>query len=702
MQLTPVDYDPFSGSGANGGDPLRITVTPQGREPKLTPVDHDPFAGTGAAEDVAKSIPSGLGKGGIALAGLPGDVRSLLLKGIEGVHGFAINKLGYSPEEAKKLKDNLHNAIEFSVNGTMPDGTKALDFSRAPTSSEVRTAVEKKTGPLYEPKTTPGKFTGKVAEFIPGALIGGGGTARNLVNLAVAPGVADEATRELTKGTSAESWAPTVAAVVTGGGASVLNRPASADRAIRGAMSPQVNQATITQAERLMQDAQQRGVQLTWAEAVEQIAPGSGLTNMQRILESSPGSREVIAPVMARRPAQVENAARQTFDTVAPRNAAPSNIGPAVGRAAEGTVNDVRDAINATARPFYDRASTVLMTPAEMRPIRAAPGWQEARDAVRNDPQLNRYVRHLPEDSVGFLNEVKKYLDTAATNAGAPVNAQRNMQRSAGYGSDATTVRNAAVNATLGNPARNYETALAIETHGRERFLQPLLDGPLGKIASKDTTTKNAIDALFPANPLPNSQNEITTAVGALVARNQRAARDLVRAHAEATFNEAAQALQGGANQFGGAKFAKEIAGNPQQRANLEAAVRELPNGDQVWAGFNRFLEIAQATGTRQQIGSKTAFNAQELKDLSTGGLVGNAVKTGTSPGRWLTVINDAWSRWQLGRNLDQIAHILTDPASAGRLRAIAARPQGNEAVSLVGQLITTAQTSRQGNAHNQ
>lgn len=653
----------------------------------------------GVAEDVAKSVPVGLGKGAIGIAGLPGDVRSLLLKGVEGLYSLALDKM--DPKEAQKLKDNLHNAIEFSVNGKMPDGSKVLDFSRAPTSSEIRSKVEAKTGPLYEPKTTTGKFAGKVAEFVPGALIGGGGTARNLVNFAVAPGVADEATRQLTEGTSAEKWAPTVAAVITGGGASVLNRPASADRAIRGAMSPQVNQATITQAERLMQDAQQRGVQLTWAEAIEQVAPGSGLTNMQRLLESSPGSREVLAPVMAQRPAQIENAARGTFDTVAPPNAAPSNIGPAVGRAAEDHINEVRGAINDTARPFYDRASTVLLTPAEMGRVRRLPGYEEARNAVRNDPQLNRYVQHLPDDSVGFLNEVKKYLDTAATNAGAPVNAQRNMQRSAGYGQDATSVRDSAVNATLGNPARNYETALAIESHGRERFLQPLLDGPLGQIASRDTGTKKAIDALFPKSPLPNSEHEITTAVGALVARNQQAARSLVRAHAEATFNEAAKALQGGANQFGGAKFAKEIAGNPQQRANLEAAVRALPNGDHVWDGFNRFLEIAQATGTRQAIGSKTAFNAQELKDLSTGGLVGNAAKTGASPGKWLTVVGDAWSRWQLGRNLDQLAQILTDPASVGRLRAIAARPHENQALNLVGHLITTTQTSRQGNPRN-
>lgn len=679
VQLVPVDHDPFGGDRA----PLRITVGASSKTPQLVPVDHDPFAPVGYGEDIAKSIPSGIAKGAAGLAGLPGDVSSLIGMGLDWLEQTA---RGEGDEDfARRVAERKAKLASAPPPNLLPS------------SQTVRGAIEGVTGPLYEPKTTPGKFTGKVSEFVPAALTGPGGVGRNLVNFAVAPGIADEATRELTKGTRAESWAPTVAAVVAGGGASVLNRPATADRALRQSMSPQVTDANILQARQLMDDAAGRGVQLTWAEALEQVAPGSGLTNVQRIVESSPGGREVMTPFTAQRPVQMEAAARQTFDTIAPPNAVPSNIGPAVGRAAEDTVTDVRQAINTAAEPYYRRADLDRVDAATMGRVRAAPGWQEARDAVRNDPQLDRYVRHLPENSVGFLNEVKKYLDTAAENASAPVNAQRNMQRSAGYGSDASAVRQAGVDAS-----EAYETALAIETQGRQQFLQPLLDGPLGKIASRDTTTRNAINALFPPNPLPNSAGEITTAVGALAQRNPGAARDLVRAHAEATFNEAAQALQSGANQFGAAKFASVIAGNPQQRANLEAAVRALPNGDQIWAGFDRFLEIAQATGTRQAIGSKTAFNAQELKDLSSGGLIGNAAKTGASPGKWVSAVSDAWSRWQLGRNLDQLAHILTDPQATGRLRAIAARPQGNQAVTLAGQLVTTAQTSRQGNARNQ
>lgn len=685
MELVPVDHDPFA--APQQGGPTRITVRPSdARQPQFVPVDHDPFAGVGYAEDIGKAIPSGLAKGAAGLAGLPGDISSMIGVGLDWLEKTARQE--GDDDFAKRVADRKAKL------GNAP--------TLLPQSQSVKGAIETVTGPLYDAKTTPGKFAGKISEFAPGALAGPGGIGRKLVNFAVAPGVADETAGQLTQGTKWETPARIGSAVVAGGAASILNRPRTAETALRRSMSPQVGQAEIAQADALMQDAAQRGVQLTWAEALEQVAPGAGLTNMQRVLESTSGSREIMSPVMAARPGQVDQAARQTFGTVAPPNAAPSNIGPAVGTAGEGAVNDVRGAINATAEPFYDAARTVRLTPQEMARVRALPGYEEARAAVRGTPQLNRYVHNLPDDSVGFLNEVKKQLDNSATNATPTAMQRGNHQVAAGYTRDAASVRGEAVNASMGNPARNYETALAIESHGRERFLEPLLNGPLGKIAAKDTTTKAAIDALFPTSPLPNSAQEITRAVTALAARNQRATRDLIRAHAESTFNEAAQNLQSGANQFGGAKFARDIAGNPQQRANLEAAILASgPDGAQVWTGFNRFLEIVEATGTRQAIGSKTAFNAQELKDLSTGGKVGNALKIGGSPAKWASAVNDVWSRWQMGRNVEQLAEILVNPQSRRLLQAVASRPVGREAQAFVGNIVLLTNTSRHGNSQN-
>ena len=394
------------------------------------------------------------------------------------------------------------------------------------------------------------------------------------------------------------------------------------------------------------------------------------------------------------RPQQVEGAVRHELGNIAPVNNAPSTIGPAVGRAAEGTVEDVRGAINNAARPYYDQASTVLLSPQDMARVRALPGYQEARDAVRNDPQLNRYVANLPDDSIGFLNEVKKQLDNSAQHATQPLGTQgRNMQRSAGFSQDAAAVRDIA----SANPTSTaYPTALAVESVGRERFLQPLLDGPLGKLAGRDTATKDAINALFPKNPLANSEHEISTAVSAVSQRNPGAARDLVRAHAETTFNEAARDLQTGPNQANGAKFRTAIAGNPQQRLNLRAAVEALPNGQQRWQGFNQLLDVLEATGTRQGIGSRTAYNEQINKAQGAGGLVSAGAKVASNPIGFLKPLADKYDQWKLGRNLGQLATILTDPNSVGMLRAIARQPTGSQnAANIALRLVTYADASR-------
>jgi len=635
------------------------------------------------AEDVAKSAAAGLAKGTIAIPGAAGDVRGLISSGLD----FAAQKFGIPAERMQAFKDAVYEGAKVA---SVP--TRVL--ADTPTSADIQGQVEKATGEFHTPQTKAGEYAQTVAEFVPAA-IGGEGSLLPRAARVVVPAVASETAGQVTKGTKAEPVARFLAALAGGGFTALASRPGTAARSIRGQLPDGITEQMVVRADGLMQEAAARGIQLAWPEALSQVDGRPVLTNMMRHLEASPQSERQMAEFFGGRPQAVETAVRGELDNMAPVNRAPSTIGPQVGRAAEGTLEDVRGAVNDAARPFYDRASVVLLSPPEMARVRALPGYQEARDAVRADPQLNRYVEHLPDNSVGFLNEVKKYLDTAAEHAAQPLNTQgRNMQRSAGYGRDATAVRDAASNVPSSTA---YPTALAIESVGRERFLQPLLDGPLGKIAGRDTTTKNAIDALFPKNPLPNSEHEISTAVSALSHRNPRAAGDLVRAHAESTFNEAARDLQTGPNQASGAKFAVAIAGNPQQRLNLRSAVEALPNGQARWDGFNRLLDVLEATGARQNVGSRTAYNAEINKAQGAGSVARDAVKIGANPTKMLQPLVDKYEQWKLGQNLSQLATILTDPGSAGMLRDLARIPRGDwgRSAAAATRLITYANSSR-------
>jgi hypothetical protein len=227
------------------------------------------------------------------------------------------------------------------------------------------------------------------------------------------------------------------------------------------------------------------------------------------------------------------------------------------------------------------------------------------------------------------------------------------------------------------------------------------LQGPLGKLAKKDTTTQKAIAALFPENPVPGTEGEIRNAVFPLAQQRPAVAEALVRAHVEMVFNQAARDLQGGANQFAGAKFAVKLAGGAQQRENLRAAIEALPSGTARWEGFEHLLDVMAATGARQPKGSLTAFNQMEVQSMTTGGIQELASK-GLSPGKWMSFANDAFKSWSLGRNLDQLARIITDPRSGNAIRQIIRIPAGsNRALIAVGRLIaqlgasTTEQRSK-------
>jgi hypothetical protein len=223
------------------------------------------------------------------------------------------------------------------------------------------------------------------------------------------------------------------------------------------------------------------------------------------------------------------------------------------------------------------------------------------------------------------------------------------------------------------------------------------MNGPIGRLAERDPTTRRAIETLFPTNPLPNSQQEIADSVRAIAHRNPAAATQLVRAHVESVFNEATQRLQSGANEFGGAGFAAVLRGNPQQAANLEAAVTAL-RGGQAYQGFNRFLDVLEAQGSRQRIGSQTAFNQEVQSSLKQGGTVAEALTAVASGGLKLpSKISQRIEQWRLGANVAQVADILTNPAAAQLFRQLATAPPASaKAAAIVSRLVYLGEHGRE------
>lgn len=135
-------------------------------------------------DDVIKSGAAGLVRGGAGLLGLPGSLEWLGRAGI--------NKA----------------ASAFGAEGDVVSPENYI-----PSGSDLVKGIEKAAGPLYQPKTTAGKYAATIGEFAPGVLFPAAGatnTARMVGKVAgnwLAPAIASEAAGQATEGTSLEPYA---------------------------------------------------------------------------------------------------------------------------------------------------------------------------------------------------------------------------------------------------------------------------------------------------------------------------------------------------------------------------------------------------------------------------------------------------------------------------------------------------------------
>ena len=218
---------------------------------------------------------------------------------------------------------------------------------------------------------------------------------------------------------------------------------------------------------------------------------------------------------------------------------------------------------------------------------------------------------------------------------------------------------------------------------------------PLGRLAASPEVG-NAVRTLFATNPAPGSHGEVAAAMQALAANRPTQARELSRIYLEGVFNEATQQTKGLASQYGGAGFASAIRGNAQQRHNLEAVIRALPDGDTRWSALDKMLTTLEATGFRPVKGSDTAFNAAIQEQLKKGTPVAGAISdavTGAAAGASVAAPAGAATgsvvglRKSIGSGLSDrsremnaaaIARIFTDPLAVPDLKALAKSAPGS------------------------
>lgn len=620
--------------------------------------DDIPAAKPGVVEDVAKSAGIGAVQGAMGMAGAPIEVLHQAARFGANLGNAARQKLGFAPNDPAAMAE-----LDKPVPGS-------ATFNQA--------AAEGVTGPFYKPQTVAGEYARTAGEFAPGAVVGPGGAIARAAQVAVPALVSETAgqvTRKIAPGM--EPYARAGGAIVGGVGTAMTQAPRTA-AAVAGRAMGGADDATITAAQGLMAQAEQQGVRLTWPEAIQQVTGGgTRLGDLQRVVENSTGGAPVMRPFMAERPAQVQQAGNAAIGGLADVPMDPFRTGPAVQRGAVREIADAQQAVNTATRPLYAAAERQSVGPQVAQGLASDPIYAATLQQVRSHPELNATIANLPDDSVAVVDLVQRQMRERAANARAPGEASLG-NLAAGNIEGARTAPITAAERATGGSYGDYAQARAAQQTLRENFLEPLTEGPLGKLGATNDVMAQA-RALLPNQPAAGMDAAVSQTVRRIVRQNPDAAQNLVRTYAQTVFDEAIQANASGANQFGGAKFAAVIAGNPQQARNLEAAVRALPNGHVRWDGFQRFLEVAEATGQRQQTGSATAFNQTIQDELKRGGMVGeaaNAIGTGglKVPGR----LRQWYEELRMGRNTEQLARIFTDPRSEPLLRELARQPAGS------------------------
>jgi hypothetical protein len=317
-------------------------------------------------EDIAKSLPTGVVEGLTGLAGMQGTIGQMI---------YGEQSLG-------------QNMPGFGIVG--------------PTGEQLNETIRQGLGrDYYQPQTVAGEYSRTLGEFLPGALAPGSALARG-ASVAV-PAFASESAGQIARGmsggerdTTAEGLARLGGGLLGGFGVGGLSAVrGGADISLRNAAEG-VTPQNLQLATALRRDAEAMGIDLTNAEAIQQVTGGgSGLGRLQRVVE---GQTTRMAPMFANRPAQVQGAIEARLNQIAP-SVEPSTLAPRVRDAAEGVLTRLRQRANEDAGPFYRRLPGQSLPPEQFQQLTETPSFMNALRAVRGDEEIAPLLsRELPMD----------------------------------------------------------------------------------------------------------------------------------------------------------------------------------------------------------------------------------------------------------------------------------------------------------------
>lgn len=617
----------------------------------------------GAIEDSARSYVTGLEKSGTGTLGLPHMVSDLINGAQDlGVRGGAF-LAGHPQPTAQDLAGMHHTGVRPSdvVGAPLPQAVAAV-LGASPSTHELDERMQAAGGSYHAPQTGFGRTAETFGQLTPAAAMPGGLLER-LLRVSV-PALTSSAAGEATHGTPLEPYARTGGAILGGGaealGESAFNRPFSAFGEAAGDLTPQ----QIQQATDLRSKASGMGINLTVPEAVQQVTNGAtGLGRVQRFVESTRRTAPGMADYFADRPQQVRQAAMSLADAVSPGSVgqAPGMISLDAQRAAEGAQMGANSARSQIINPAYTAAGSQDVDPQGLADI------------------LSNIKVQVAGDKTGLLgNRLQQFGGNLTDAAGAPITDIDNLSRVRNFWRDQIDIPPVGADplskeqaGAIGGHLKDLETLLkanpdyargqALYANASRNIVDPLNAGPVGGIA--ETADLGAqTSALYPQNPPVGAPAETAQAIDALTQQNPEIAAALTRQHLANTLNQSTRDLTSGHNQFGGAIYAKNLLGNPEQAATLHSGLNAIDPTGKLSSDLSDLADALQATGRRERAGSMTAFNQEDQKALGSAPTAIKSFGALIDPLEWGQHVVNAVGKGSYNRNLDLLAAMMRDP----------------------------------------
>lgn len=641
------------------------------REAHRSPLnDFVTMLGSSEPKSTANAVLQGIGGGipGMVGIGMPhapnqpisGDVMEIP----QAMGRWAANKGG---DVANQILRVLH--IAPNAPPPQPASGNALQNIATPVANRVFGNPHPQ-GPAGEYGQAIGNFLG------PATVMGGpGGTVTKTLG-AVIPAVASETAGQLSRkfapGHPKVEQAARLAAALVAGTASgtALGGPKTAPKLLGNALgdtTPEQRAATVA----LMQKGEDLGFTPTVTEAADYTIPGASAGPLAAASERTPAG-SILRARYAERPGQVQSVMSDLLDRIAPPTD-PSRTALGAQQAAEGAIGEARSGINARARPSYEALPGQEIPPSpEAQAALGDPSYTAALKAFRSNPELNRAPYNaLPDNNLAVVNEVRKTLDDLkASVTPNPANPQGSVQLSSLRGQAGSNVD--ALAAAL---SPEWSAARGTVAQGHADILDPMMTGPLGRIASAEgkPVLASQTNALFPNQP-PEGQAGVTADA---MSRLGGAGADLLRAYIAKALGEAAHDQGGKPTTLVAGRLAQAISGNPNQAETLSAATNAVaPSVNQTLADA---LDVFKASGTRTAQGSSTVANMAQNQDIASGGHAAIAAFTGASKRMLLDRTMNFFDQISLEMNADQVAKAIdSNPQQAATLLDAAQAARGN------------------------